>query len=190
MEKNEAISLSESKTGLKNVMVAAGWDLVEFDGKEPADIDLSCFLLDITDKTRQDSDFIFFNNTENENGAVKHKGDNRTGAGEGDDEIIFLDLSQIDYEVATIVFVVSIYEAEKKGQDFSDVSNAYIRVLDEDGREELLRFDLAEGFAGETAVKIAALERAGNDWYFKAIGTPIKGGLGEIAKKYGMLIAP
>lgn len=188
--KNEIYDLTTDRPQLKNVMVGAGWRPDMYEGGQEIDVDLSCFLLNPMDLTREDEDFIFYNNTESEANGVRHKGDNRTGAGEGDDEIIFIDLSKVDYEISTIVFVASIYEGAQRDQDFSQVKDAYIRIYDEDNKEELMRFDLAEDFAGEQAVKIGALERMGNSWSFKAIGEPIKGGLGKIAEQYGLMIVP
>jgi tellurium resistance protein TerD len=187
VKKQDSTNLSKLQPGLKKLMVGTGWD-IQMNGEDPVDIDLSCFLLNVADQTRDDSDFIFYNNAASKNEAVRYKGDNRTGAGEGDDEIVFLELDKIDFDVASIVFVASIYEGPANKQDFGQLKNSYIRVLDEENRLELLRYDMAEDFKGQQAIKIASLERAGNDWYFKALGEPVKGGLGEIAKGYGLLI--
>lgn len=188
LSKDQSVELSLKSGVLKKIMVGAGWNAVNFDGQDPIDIDLSCFLLGIDDMTREDKDFIYFNNIECTNKSVVHKGDNRSGIGSGDDEIIYVDLDSVDYEVASIVFVASIYEAGEKEQDFSMVKDAYIRAMDEDSREEIVRFNMAEDFPGMAAVKLGALERAGDNWYFKALGEPIEGGLAAIAKKYGMLV--
>ncbi|MAS87019.1 MAG: chemical-damaging agent resistance protein C [Micavibrio sp.] len=187
INKQESKNLTQLQPGLKKLMVGTGWD-IQMNEDGAVDVDLSCFLLNVADQTREDSDFVFYNNATSKNEAVRYKGDNRTGAGEGDDEIIFLELDKIDFDVATIVFVASIYEGSVNKQDFGMLKNSYIRVLDEENRVELLRYDLAEDFKGHQAVKIASLERAGNDWYFKALGEPVRGGLAEVAKGYGMLI--
>lgn len=188
LNKSQSVELQAAARGLKHLIVGAGWNPLNFDGQDPTDIDLSCFLLGRDGKTREDSDFIFYNNLEAAGGSVTHKGDNRSGVGEGDDEIIFLDLPNIPFEVASIVFVASIYDAGMKEQDFSMVKNAYIRVYNEDTREELIRYDMAEEFAGEIAVKIASFDRAGDEWTFTAIGEPIPRGLGTIATEYGILV--
>lgn len=189
LQKDQDFNLSTNVPGLSKVMVGAGWDCDQFEGKPPIDLDLSCFLLTPLDQTRVDSDFVYYNNMEGDEGAVAHKGDNRTGAGDGDDEIIFVDLGRVDYEVASIQFVISIYEGLENAQDFSMVRNAFIRIVNEGTRKEIIHFNLSEDFKGKQAVIFGSLERNGNDWSFKTNGQAVDGGLGKLAQKYGMLVA-
>lgn len=180
-------SLNHIDPTLKVLRIAAGWELREFDG-ENIDVDLSCFLLGSDGETREDSDFIFYNNLQGAELAVRHLGDNRTGFGERDDEAILIDLTALPYDIFRIVFTVSIYMADERKQDFSMVEDAFVRAVNEDTERELARDDMAEKFAGNTAVKFCELERQGNEWMFRKIHEPIDGGLKEIAEQYGLLI--
>lgn len=180
-------NLNQIDPTLKVLRIAAGWDLREFDG-ENIDVDLSCFLLGKDDKTREDSDFIFYNNLQGAELAVRHLGDNRTGFGERDDEAILIDLHALPYDVFRIVFCVSIYMADERQQDFSMVENSFVRAVNENTEKELARDDMAEKFSKNTAVQFCELERLGNEWAFRKIHKPIDGGLKEIAEGYGLLI--
>lgn len=180
-------SLNHIDPTLKTLRIAAGWDLKEFDG-ENIDVDLSCFLLNKDGQTREDSDFVFYNNLQGAELAVRHLGDNRTGFGERDDEAILIDLTALPYDVFRIVFTVSIYMADERKQDFSMVENAFVRAVNEDSERELARDDMGEKFAGNTAVRFCEIERIGNEWMFRKIHEPVDGGLKEIAEGYGLLI--
>jgi tellurium resistance protein TerD len=172
---------------LKVLRIAAGWDLREFDG-ENIDVDLSCFLLGKDGETREDSDFVFYNNLQGAELAVKHLGDNRTGFGERDDEAILIDLSALPYDVFRIVFVISIYMADERNQTFTMVENAFVRAVNEGTEKELAREDMSEKYGENTAVRFCEIERVGNDWHFRKLNKPAAGGLKEIAEGYGILI--
>lgn len=179
--------LNQIDPTLKTLRIAAGWDLREFDG-ENIDVDLSCFILGKDGKTREDSDFIFYNNLQGAELAVKHLGDNRTGFGERDDEAILINLSALPFDVYKIVFTVSIYMADERDQTFTMVENAFVRAVNENTEKELARDDMAEKFADATAVRFCELERVGTNWHFRKIHEPANGGLKEIAEGYDLLI--
>tara|TARA_Y100001001_G_scaffold158158_1_gene177228 strand:- start:325 stop:909 length:585 start_codon:yes stop_codon:yes gene_type:complete len=189
LQDKDTLNLSENTPGLRKVIVGAGWDLDQLEGRQPMDVDLTCFLLDVNEQTREDEDFVFYNNLEAAEGAVVHKGDNRTGSGEGDDEIIFIDLAATPMNVARITFVASIYEGPENGYEFSQVKNAYIRIYDEDTKAELARYNLSRDFPGEQAIIFGSLIRMGDKWEFETLGEPASGGLSAIAKQYGLMIA-
>lgn len=185
---DRTINLSEKDMTVKTLRVAAGWDLKEFDG-ENIDVDLSCFILDKDGQTREDGDFVFYNNLKSPDLAVRHLGDNRDGFGERDDEAIIVNIAALAYNVYKIVFVASIYLADERSQNFTHVSNAFVRVVNEDTEEELARDDMEEKFETATAVKFCELERIGSEWHFTKIHEPLEKGLKEAAESYGCIIA-
>ncbi len=187
LSKGGNVSLSKEAPGLTKVLVGLGWDARASDGAD-FDLDASVFLCGASGKVRSDSDFIFYNNLKSSDGSVEHTGDNKSGAGEGDDESIKVDLSKIPADVAKIVFAVTIHEAEGRKQNFGMVSNAFVRVVNQDGNKELARYDLSEDSSVETAMIFAEVYRNGNEWKFKAIGQGFKGGLGPLAATLGVNI--
>lgn len=191
LKRSERANLTRLDPTLKKLMIGIGWDVVGFDNDAP-DLDVSIFLTDKTEKTRVDEDFIFYNNLKTPDGAVEHMGDNRTGAGEGDDENIRINLDQIPYDVFRIFFVISIYEADLKKQSFVSVRNTFLRIMNEETGIELMRFNLDQEFAESpkaTAVNVGFLERSGPNWFFEGLGAMTEGGLKEIATQYGIIIA-
>jgi tellurium resistance protein TerD len=191
LKRGEKTNLSRADPSLRRLMVGIGWDVAGFDSDAP-DLDVSVFLVDKNDKTRVDEDFIFYNNMKTPDGAIEHLGDNRTGAGDGDDENIRIDLETIPYEVYRIYFVVSIYEPELRKHNFRLVHNCFLRIVNEETGIELMRFNLDQEFVDEstaTAVNVGFLERSGPNWYFEGLGTMAKGGLKEIATQYGIIVA-
>lgn len=182
------VNLNEQDRAVKLMRVAAGWDLKTFVGEDNLDVDLSCFLLDKDNQTREDADFVFYNNLKSADMSVRHLGDNRDGFGEGDDEAIIVDVSALSYEIYKIVFVVSIYLADEKEQNFTHVENSFVRVINEETDEELARDDMPTTFENATAVEYCELERVGTEWHFRKIHKPAAEGLKEIAEKYGCLI--
>jgi len=186
-EDDISYNLNEIDPTLRTLRIAAGWDLREFDG-ENIDVDLSCFLLGKDEQTREDSDFIFYNNLQGAELAVKHLGDNRTGFGERDDEAILINLSALPFDVYKIVIAVSIYMADERRQNFDMVENSFVRVVNEETERELARDDMTEKFSDSTAVRFCELERAGSQWVFKKIHDPVAGGLKQISEEYGLLI--
>lgn len=186
LSKGQKVDLTKSNPGLKNLVVGLGWDTNKYDGGNDFDLDSSVFLLNASGKVASEKDFVFFNNLQGGNGSVVHTGDNLTGEGDGDDEQIKIDLSKIPTEVEKIAFTITIHEAEARSQNFGQVSNAFVRVVNEQSNEELIRYDLGEDFSIETAVVVAELYRHGGEWKFNAIGSGYQGGLASLVNDYGL----
>ena len=186
LKKGQKVDLTKGNPGLKHLLIGLGWDVNKYDGGGDFDLDASAFLLNKDGKVTGDSDFVFYGNLKHASGAVVHQGDNLTGEGEGDDEQIKVDLSLVPDTIDKIDFTVTIYEAEKRKQNFGQVSNAFIRVVDEDKNEELIRFDLGEDFSIETAVVVGELYRNNGEWKFNAIGNGFEGGLAALGRNYGV----
>jgi tellurium resistance protein TerD len=185
LSKGANVSLSKEAPGLQSVKVGLGWDQRVTDGSA-FDLDASVFLLAETGKVRSDADFVYFNNLKAADGAVEHHGDNLTGQGEGDDEVISVHLSRVPAEVTKISFAVTIYEPDARNQNFGMDSKAFIRVVNADGGAELARDDLSEDAATETAMVFGELYRHGGEWKFRAVGQGFNGGLGPLARSYGV----
>jgi tellurium resistance protein TerD len=185
LQKGGNVNLSKEAPGLKKVIIGLGWDPRATDGAE-FDLDGSAFLLRADGKVRGDSDFIFYNNLKSTDGSVTHTGDNRSGQGEGDDERLVVDLSLVPAEIDRLAVSVTIHEAEQRRQNFGMVSRAYIRCLNADGEREIARYDLSEDGSVETAMIFGELYRAGSEWKFRAVGQGYKGGLGPLARSYGV----
>ena len=185
LQKGGNVNLSKEAPGLTRVIIGLGWDPRATDGAE-FDLDGSAFLLKADGKVRADSDFIFYNNLKSTDGSVTHTGDNRSGAGDGDDEQLVVDLSKVPAEIDRLAVSVTIHEAESRNQNFGMVSRAYIRCLNADGEKELARYDLSEDGSVETAMIFGELYRAGSEWKFRAVGQGYKGGLGPLARSYGV----
>jgi tellurium resistance protein TerD len=187
LSKGGNVSLSKEAPGLKAVKVGLGWDTRVTDGSA-FDLDASVFVLGESGKVRSDADFVFYNNKNGANGAVVHQGDNTTGEGSGDDEVVAVSLDQLPADVQKLSFAVTIHEAEGRRQNFGMVSNAFIRVLNADGGIEIARYDLSEDASTETAMIFGELYRHGGEWKFKAIGQGFAGGLGPLAQSFGVNI--
>ncbi|TDL79089.1 TerD family protein [Peribacillus frigoritolerans] len=186
LSKGQKIDLTKSNPGLSKVLVGLGWDTNKYDGGNDFDLDTSVFLLDANGKASSEADFIFYNNLVGGNGSVEHTGDNRTGEGSGDDEVIKVNLSQVPSTIDKIAFTITIHDAESRSQNFGQVSNAYVRILNEESNQELIRYDLGEDFSIETAVVVGELYRHGAEWKFNAIGSGYQGGLTSLVKDYGL----
>nr|WP_294157596.1 TerD family protein [uncultured Selenomonas sp.] len=186
LKKGQKVDLTKGNPGLSKLLIGLGWDVNKYDGGSDFDLDAAAFLLGADGKVTSDADFIFFNNLKHASGAVEHMGDNLTGEGEGDDEQIKVDLSKVPANVDKIDFTVTIYDAEARKQNFGQVSNSYIRVVDEAKGQELIRFDLGEDFSVETAVIVGELYRHGTEWKFNALGSGFAGGLAALGKNYGV----
>ena len=186
LSKGQKVSLTKENPSLSRIMVGLGWDVNEFDSGADFDLDASAFLLGANGKCPTEKEFVFYGNLAHPSGAVVHQGDNLTGEGEGDDEQIKVDLSLVPDTINKIDFTVTIYEAEKRKQNFGQVSNAFMRVVDEDKNEELIRFDLGEDFSIETAVVVGELYRNNGEWKFNAIGNGFEGGLAALGRNYGV----
>lgn len=187
LSKGGNVSLSKEAPGLQKVLVGLGWDARASDGGD-FDLDASAFLCSSAGKVRSDGDFIFYNNLKSTDGSVEHTGDNKTGAGDGDDESIKMDLGKIPAEVHKVVFSVTIHDAAQRKQNFGMVSNAYVRIVNQDGGKEIARYDLSEDASVETAMMFAEIYRSGSEWKFKAVGQGYKDGLGPLAKSMGVNI--
>ncbi len=185
LSKGANVSLTKEAPGLQSVRVGLGWDQRVTDGSA-FDLDASVFLLNEGGRVRSDGDFVYFNNLQAANGAVVHHGDNLTGEGDGDDEVITVHLGQIPQDVAKITFAVTIYDAGTRNQNFGMVSNAFIRVVNADGGAEIARYDLSEDASTETAMIFGELYRHGAEWKFRAVGQGFNGGLGPLAGSYGV----
>lgn len=186
LQKGQKIDLTKTNPGLKKIMVGLGWDVNKYDGGADFDLDASAFLLGANGKAAADTDFVFYGNQTHPSGAVKSMGDNLTGEGDGDDEQIMVDLSLVPASVEKIDFTVTIYDAEKRNQNFGQVSNAFIRIVDETTGSELIRYDLSEDFSIETAVIAGELYRHNGEWKFNAIGSGYTGGLAALCADFGL----
>jgi len=186
LSKGQKVSLTKDNPGLSKLLVGLGWDVNKYDGGGSFDLDASIFMLNESGKVTSDKDFIFYGNLEHSSKSVIHMGDNRTGEGEGDDEQIKVDLSLVPANITKIAFAVTIYEADARRQNFGQVSNAFIRIVDESNGNELLRYDLDEDFSIETSVIVAEIYKHGNEWKFNAIGSGFSGGLAALCANYGV----
>jgi tellurium resistance protein TerD len=185
LAKGGNVSLTKEAPGMTDVLVGLGWDARTTTGTD-FDLDASAIMLDGTGKVLSDKHFIFFNNTASPDGAVQHTGDNLTGEGDGDDESIKVSLTAVPAEVQKIVFPVSIYEGQSRGQGFGQVRNAFIRIVDQSGGTEIARYDLTEDASTETAMLFGELYRNGAEWKFRAVGQGYSSGLVGIAQDFGV----
>ena len=185
LSKGGNLSLSKEAPGMTKVLVGLGSDARSTDGQD-FDLDASAFLLKADGKVRADSDFIFYNQLKSVDGSVEHTGDNRTGEGDGDDEAIKVDLSKVPADIDRIAFTVTIHEADARRQNFGQVRNAFIRIVNQDNNSEVARYDLAEDASTETAMIFAELYRNGAEWKFRAVGQGFAGGLKPLAESYGL----
>jgi tellurium resistance protein TerD len=185
LSKGGNVSLTKEAPGLTAVTVGLGWDARSTTGTD-FDLDASAILVDAAGKVTGDKDFVFFNNLVSGDGSVKHLGDNLTGAGEGDDEQVNVDLAAVPAGVDKIVFPVSIYDAETRSQSFGQVRNAFIRIVNQAGGAEIARYDLSEDASTETAMVFGELYRNGAEWKFRAVGQGYASGLKGIAQDFGV----
>lgn len=186
LQKGQKVSLTKGNPGLNKVVVGLGWDVNQFDTGGDFDLDACAFLLGDNGRVTRSEDFVFFGNLRHPSGSVEHLGDNKTGAGDGDDEQIKVDLSLIPDTISRIAFTVTIYEPEQRRQNFGQINNAFIRVYNEQTGEELLRYDLGEDFSIETAAVFGELYKNNGEWKFNAIGSGYQGGLAALCANYGV----
>ena len=186
LSKGQKVDLTKKNPGLKNIMVGLGWDVNAFDTGGDFDLDAAAFLLEDSGKVSGSDDFVFYGNLKHPSGSVQHMGDNLTGAGDGDDEQIMIDLSMVPANVTKIAFTVTIYDAETRRQNFGQVNNAFIRIYNEENGEEMLRYDLGEDFSIETAAVFGELYKNGDEWKFNAIGSGYQGGLAALCANFGV----
>ena len=185
LQKGGNVSLDKTAPGMTKILLGLGWDERATDGAE-FDLDASIFLLSDTGKVSNDQDFIFYNNLSSPCGSVVHQGDNRTGEGDGDDEAVKVDLSKVPADVQKVSVTVTIHDAESRNQNFGQVSNAFIRVVNDETNEEVARYDLSEDYSIETAMIFGELYRHNGEWKFKAVGQGYQGGLRAMASDYGI----
>lgn len=186
LTKGQKVDLTKGNPSLKNIMVGLGWDVNAFDSGADFDLDASVFMVGANGKCPTEKEFIFYGNLTHDSEAVQHMGDNLTGEGDGDDEQIKVDLTKIPSNIDKIAFTVTIYDSDVRKQNFGQVSNAYIRIVDEATGTEIIRYDLGEDFSIETAVVVGELYRHNGDWKFNAIGSGFQGGLAALCGHYGI----
>lgn len=185
LKKGQKVDLTKGRAGLAKVLIGLGWDTNKYDGSD-FDLDASAFLLDASGKCAVVEDFIYYNQLVHNSNSVEHLGDNLTGEGEGDDEQIKIDLSNVPANINKIAITVTIHEAEARKQNFGLVTNAFVRVLDEQNGQELLRYDLSEDYSVETALVFCELYRHGAEWKFAAVGSGFNDGLQGLCRLYGL----
>lgn len=188
LSKGQRVSLEKSMT---MAMVGLGWDTNKYDGGHDFDLDAAAFLLGENGKVTGDLDFIFYNNLESRDGSVRHTGDNLTGEGDGDDEVIIIDFTKVPKNIDKIAITVTIHDATSRRQNFGQVSNAYVRVAkmshsEDMNGEEVLKFNLGEEFSIETAIVVCEIYRQGNDWKFNAVAAGYEGGLSSLCRSFGV----
>lgn len=188
VHRGDYVDLLKTVPTLREMYVGAGWELKNI-GDEKIDVDLSCFLIDKTGQTREDGDFVFYNNESTLDGAVKHLGDSRTGDGRGDDEVIFFDLNGIPFDVIRIPLVLSIYDERIRGWNFGMLQDVYLRLVNREDNDEILRIVIdAEEFKNNTAVFVATVVREGPKWFLEVPLQNVEGGLAAVAKQYGIIV--
>ena len=185
LTKGGNVSLSKEAPGITKATIGLGWDARATDGSA-FDLDANAFLVDAGGKVRTDADFIFYNNPKSTDGSVVHTGDNKTGDGAGDDEAIKVDLSKVPADIQKVIVAVTIHDGENRKQNFGMVSNAYVRVVNQDGDKEIARYDLSEDASTETAMIFGELYRNAADWKFRAVGQGYNGGLAPLARTFGV----
>ena len=186
LRKGQKIDLTKTNPGLDKLHVGLGWDTNRYDGSDDFDLDAVVFMLGADGKAASDADFIFYGNQRHASSSVQSMGDNRTGEGDGDDEVIKVSLSQVPAGIERIAFAVSIYDADVRHQNFGQVENSYIRIVDEATDTELVRYDLGEDFSIEASVIVGELYRYNGEWKFNAIGSGFQGGLAALCQNYGL----
>lgn len=185
LSKGGNISLSKTDPSLKQVLVGLGWDARPTDGAD-FDLDASAFMVKDDGKVRSDSDFIFYNQMRSVCGSVEHTGDNRTGAGDGDDEALIVLLEKVPVDIQRIIFTVTIHEAEQRKQNFGQVAHAFVRIVNKESGQEVTRYDLSEDASIETAMIFGEIYRHNTEWKFRAVGQGYGGGLAALARQYGI----
>lgn len=188
LSKGGNVSLSKTDPSLVRILIGLGWDERSTDGVD-FDLDASAFLLTASGKVRGDHDFIFYNQLKSQDGSVEHTGDNRSGQGDGDDESLQVDLSRVPAAIEKIAVTVTIHDAQSRGQNFGQIANAFIRVVNQDSNIEIVRFDLAEDYSTETAMVFGEVYRHNGEWKFRAVGQGYAGGLAAMCQQYGINVA-
>lgn len=188
LSKGQKISLSKEDPSLTKIIVGLGWNTNKYSGGYDFDLDASCFELGANDKVTKDTDFIFYKNLNSTDGAIHHTGDEKRGSesGDEDDEQIIVDLTKVPDNIQKIAFTATIYDAEKRNQNFGQVSNAHVRLVNESTGAEVVRYNLGEDFSIETAIVICEVYKHNGEWKFNAVGAGFSGGLAALCKNYGI----
>jgi tellurium resistance protein TerD len=186
LAKGQRVSLEKVAPGLTEVFIGLGWDVKTTDTGSDFDLDSSVFMLDGNEKLISDNHFIFYNNltSPDPDKSLQHMGDNLTGIGEGDDEVIKVNLKKVPTDVQKIVFTVTIHEAQQRGQNFGQVKNAFVRLVNAQTKQEAVRYDLVEDYSIETALIMAELYRKDGEWRLNAVGAGYQGGLQALLNRY------
>lgn len=186
LKKGQKIDLTKNHPGLKSMLVGLGWNTSMSNSGQNIDLDASVFICDSQGNVSDERDFVYYNNPNHYSGGVNYSGDSKTGSSQGDDEVITLELNRLPQNIAKISFSVTIYDAARKRQNFGMVDNAYIRIVNMENNEEIMKFDLGRDYSVETAVVIAEIYRHGDEWKFNAIGSGFQGGLGALCRNFGL----
>lgn len=186
LTKGSKVSLEKMAPGLSRFTVGLGWDVNKYDGGQDFDLDASAFMTGADGKVLNEDGFIFYGHDKDAAGSVLYGGDNRTGAGDGDDETINVDLSKVPANIDKITFTVTIYDAEARGQCFGSVENSYIRFVNPDTNEELFKFEMGEELSSETAVVAGEIYKHGSEWKFNPVGQGFNGGLAALCQNFGI----
>jgi stress protein len=186
LRKGQKVDLTKGNPGLSKLMVGLGWDTNKYSGGYDFDLDATAFLLKADGRVSSNNDFIYYGNLKHSSGSVCHMGDNLTGGATGDDEQVYVDLRMVPSDIERIVIAVTIYDADKRGQNFGQVSNAYIHILDTTNNNEILRYDLGEDFSMEASIVVGEIYKYKNEWKFNAVGSGFKGGLKALCMNYGV----
>jgi len=187
LSKGGNVSLSKTDPALKRILIGLGWEARATDG-EDFDLDASAFMLADNGKTRNDDDFIFYSQLKSQCGSIEHTGDNRTGAGDGDDEALIIVLEKVPSQIQRIAITVTIHDYAARRQNFGQVSDAFMRIVNLDTDIEIARFDLSEDYSTETAMIFGEIYRHNNEWKFKAVGQGYAGGLEAMCGQYGITV--
>lgn len=189
LTKGQKIDLTKGNPNLTKIVVGLGWDTNKYSGGNAFDLDAAAFLLRAGGRATGIQDFIFYNNLQGGNGSVVHTGDNLTGEGDGDDEQIKVDLKAVPADIEKVAITITIHEADTRNQNFGQVSNAFVRIVDETTGREVLRYDLGEDFSVETAIVVCELYRHQGEWKFAAVGSGFSGGLRALANNFGLQVS-
>ncbi|OON95681.1 MAG: chemical-damaging agent resistance protein C [Epulopiscium sp. Nele67-Bin005] len=186
LAKGQKVDLTKGNPNLIKILVGLGWDTNQFASSHDFDLDASVFMVGENGKCINDTDFIFYGNLSHPSNSVVHLGDNRTGEGDGDDEQVQIDLNQVPNNISKIAFTVTIHEAVERRQNFGQVTNSFIRIIDEVTNTEIIRYDLGEDFSVETALVVGEIYRHNGEWKFNAIGSGFQGGLASLCHHFGI----
>lgn len=187
LQKGANVSLSRTDPSLTRILIGLGWEARSTTGDD-FDLDASLFLVEPTGKVPSDNHFIFYNQLRSPCGSVEHTGDNRTGDGDGDDEALIVDLAAVPQGITRLVVAVTIHDADGRGQNFGQVSGAFMRILNKESDAEIARFDLTEDYSTETAMVFGEVYRHNGEWKFKAVGQGYAGGLHSLCVQHGVTV--